>query len=133
MGSPFDAPEVTQIYKNIMKGFSKVKFPEHMSNDLVDVIKSLCRKKPEERVAMQKGGVDSLKKMSFFNDFSWRQVEARQMEPPFRPDPVDLEKISQRRLERDFVVCPTEVKEWDGSLPRQDLEEMHEPDEVAHA
>merc|ERR1719331_876821 len=44
--SPFDAPEVTQIYKNIVKGFSKVKFPSSFSEELVHVIKSLCRKTP---------------------------------------------------------------------------------------
>merc|ERR1719235_3167971 len=52
--SPFDAPDVTQIYKNIIKGFSKVAFPYYFPSDLTDTIKSLCRKNPEERVTMQK-------------------------------------------------------------------------------
>merc|ERR1719434_417639 len=33
----------------VIKGFSKVKFPDNFASDLTDTIKSLCRKKPEER------------------------------------------------------------------------------------
>merc|ERR1719188_2478223 len=45
--SPFDAPEVPQIYKNIIKGMNKVEFPRNCCPDLKDVILGLCRKKPE--------------------------------------------------------------------------------------
>merc|ERR1719487_1454986 len=40
--SPFDSDEVMQIYKNIVKGFSKVTFPAEFPSDLTDVIKSVC-------------------------------------------------------------------------------------------
>ncbi|CAE7574312.1 Prkg1, partial [Symbiodinium pilosum] len=46
--SPFDAPEVTQIYKNIIKGLSKVQFPAAFPPEAEECVRSLCRKKPEE-------------------------------------------------------------------------------------
>ncbi|CAE8594650.1 unnamed protein product, partial [Polarella glacialis] len=98
--SPFDAPEVSQIYKNIIKGFSKVEFPDNLPSDLTDVIKSLCRKKPEERVCMQKGGVENLKQMSFFTKFDWEKLDRRELETPWIPDPVDEAKIAAKKLSR---------------------------------
>merc|ERR1712151_234582 len=53
--SPFDAPEVPQIYKNIIKGMSKVAFPSPCPSDAKDVVRALCKKKPEDRLPMQKG------------------------------------------------------------------------------
>merc|ERR1712190_497288 len=99
--SPFDAPEVTQIYKNIIKGFSKVKFPANFPSDLTDVIKSLCRKKPEERVTMQKGGVDNLKMLPFFGSLRWEDLANRELEPPFVPQ-FDESRIAGKALSRNI-------------------------------
>jgi len=115
--SPFDAEDVTQIYKNILKGFSKVKFPSSIASDLSDVIKSLCRKKPEERVTMQKGGVESLKEMPWFSCMNWDKLAARELTGPIIPDPLDLDKIAQKKLERNFELCSATVRPWDGSFP----------------
>merc|ERR1712066_957084 len=102
--SPFDAPDVTQIYKNIVKGFSKVAFPDTFPSDLTDVIKSLCRKKPEERVTMQKGGVDNLKVMPFFTSLKWEELAERKLEPPFLPGSQAEEerKIRAKQLSKEI-------------------------------
>jgi len=115
--SPFDAPEVTQIYKNIMKGFSKVKFPENLPSDLIDVIKGLCRKKPEERVTMQKGGVVNLQEMVFFSSLCWDRLALRVVEPVFVPGPPDLKKLAGKKLSREIDLNLDKVQAWDGSLP----------------
>jgi len=119
--SPFDAPEVTQIYKNIMKGFSKVKFPDTFPSDLTDVIKSLCRKKPEERLTMQKGGVDNLKVMPFFSGLSWEKlaVHDASITVPFLPPPVDLDSLMKKKTEREIVLKAEDITEWDGTLPQE--------------
>lgn len=116
--SPFDADDVTQIYKNIVKGFSKVSFPACIPSDLVEVIKSLCRKKPEERVTMQKGGVELFKEMPWFSSLKWPLLAARELEGPFIPGPPDYDKIAAKTLERDFLFSPETILEWDGSLPQ---------------
>jgi serine/threonine protein kinase len=114
--SPFDAEDVTQIYKNIIKGFSKVKFPPDVTSDLSDVIKSLCRKKPEERVTMQKGGVESLKEMPWFTSLNWDKLAARELPGPLLPEPLNLSKIASKKLSRDFDMDVNAIQIWDGNI-----------------
>jgi cGMP-dependent protein kinase len=114
--SPFDAPEVSQIYKNIIKGFSKVKFPKTFPSDLIDCIKSLCRKKPEERVTMQKGGVDNFKEMPFFSSICWEKVAHQKQDPPFIPAEIDFQKIRDKKAERPFTLDVNAVQAWDGGI-----------------
>lgn len=114
--SPFDAPQVTQIYKNIMKGFSKVAFPETVPSDCTEVVKSLCRKKPEERVTMQKGGVATLQEMGFFMGLDWEQLLAKQLPAPFQPKPFELSRLKDKKLTREIDLDSANVVPWDGSL-----------------
>jgi len=113
--SPFDAPEVQQIYKNIIKGFSKVKFPDNLPSDLVDTIKSLCRKVPEERIPMQKGGVANLKEMPFFKkSIDWEKLQAREAEPPLKPGGINYEAIKKKKLSKELVLDFDDIENWDG-------------------
>eukprot|EP00932_Pfiesteria_piscicida_P021251 SRR837773.8046.p3 GENE.SRR837773.8046~~SRR837773.8046.p3 ORF type:complete len:122 (-),score=30.73 SRR837773.8046:370-690(-) len=105
-----------------MKGFSKVTFPDTVPSDLIEAVKSLCRKKPEERITMQKGGVVSFMDMPFFSGFDWDMLRTRKMKAPFVPPPTDFEKIKQRRLERQREVDYASIVVWDGSLPEVDGE-----------
>merc|ERR1712232_633688 len=102
--SPFDAPDQMQIYKNIMKGFSKVQFPANTPSDLIDIIKSLCRKKPEDRVAMQKGGVQSLQSMPFFSGFQWEALATLTLKPVLIPPKWDVERFAGKKssIAHDF-------------------------------
>lgn len=118
--SPFDAPDVQQIYKNILKGFSKVKVPNDFPSDLIDVIKSLCRKKPEERLTMQKGGVENLRAMPFFNRTDWQKLASRTLEPPWMPPPLDIKQIKATKLSRSIDLKCEEIEEWDGVLAMED-------------
>merc|ERR1712039_973922 len=112
--SPFDAPDVTQIYKNIIKGFSKVKFPDSFPSDLIDVIKSLCRKKPEERVTMQKGGVDNLMSMPFFMDIDWSKLGSRTLDAPITPPEIDYSIFEKKTLSRAMPTFFENLQDWDG-------------------
>merc|ERR1712032_56932 len=116
--APFDAPEISKIYKNICKGFSKVKFPKSFPSDLTDVIKSLCRKIPEERATMQKGGVENLKEMPFFSGFSWENLVSRTLVAPFLPPQLNFEELSRKTLSRQIDVAHKlqDMEDWDGSV-----------------
>eukprot|EP00929_Paragymnodinium_shiwhaense_P081292 TRINITY_DN42517_c0_g1_i1.p1 TRINITY_DN42517_c0_g1~~TRINITY_DN42517_c0_g1_i1.p1 ORF type:complete len:1003 (+),score=175.34 TRINITY_DN42517_c0_g1_i1:141-3149(+) len=117
--SPFDAPNVTQIYKNIVKGFSKVSFPSTMPSDCTDVIKSLCRKKPEERITMQKGGVENLKSMPFFTRLDWEALEEQKLPPPFQPSGPNFEAIKAKQLSTSDRIKfdIDDIWDWDGVEP----------------
>eukprot|EP00746_Dinoflagellata_sp_MGD_P125642 gnl/MRDRNA2_/MRDRNA2_60455_c0_seq1.p1 gnl/MRDRNA2_/MRDRNA2_60455_c0~~gnl/MRDRNA2_/MRDRNA2_60455_c0_seq1.p1 ORF type:complete len:949 (-),score=268.30 gnl/MRDRNA2_/MRDRNA2_60455_c0_seq1:31-2877(-) len=114
--SPFDAEDVLQIYKNIVKGFSKVKFPRNFPSDLVDAIKSLCRKKPEERITMQKGGVQNLKDHPVFTSFDWQSLIDQTQEAPFIPESVSYDTIRARKMSDESLVEIKDLQEWDGSF-----------------
>lgn len=114
--SPFDAPEVPMIYKNIIRGFSKVRFPKCFPSDLIDLIKSLCRKQPEERVTMQKGGIHNLMEMPFFSSFSWDDLGEGKMVAPYIPPEVNLEAIKSRKLTREWHLDRESMQEWDGAV-----------------
>mmetsp|Transcript_138404 Transcript_138404/g.254614 ORF Transcript_138404/g.254614 Transcript_138404/m.254614 type:complete len:1021 (-) Transcript_138404:135-3197(-) len=111
--SPFDAPEVSQIYKNIIKGMAKVDFPSSCPIDCANVIKALCKKKPEDRVTMQKGGVHNLMEMSFFKEFSWEDLSNRSMVPPYVPESSDYAQAAARRMEGTKLPLDKEtLREW---------------------
>jgi serine/threonine protein kinase/CRP-like cAMP-binding protein len=114
--SPFDAPDVQQIYKNIIKGYSKVKIPQTFPSDLIDLIKSLGRKKPEERLTMQKGGVENAKEMPYFTKFDWQALAERSMPSPFTPQDLDVEKVRKKQLSRKLDLTKNTIDEWDGTL-----------------
>merc|ERR1711920_570228 len=59
---PFDAQDAMQIYKNIIKGFAKVVFPQNLADSPCrSLILSLCQKKPEERLTMGTRGILNFK------------------------------------------------------------------------
>eukprot|EP00439_Symbiodinium_sp_Y106_P038282 s5466_g4.t1 len=110
--SPFDAPEVMQIYKNIIKGFSKVQFPPAFPKEAEECVRSLCRKKPEDRLTMQRGGISNLMPLTFFDGLSWEEVKALTMKPPWIPPEPDYEKIAARKLSRPIDIQFDELSLW---------------------
>lgn len=111
--SPFDAPVVTQTYKNILKGFSKVAYPEDFPRDAKDVIMDMCRKVPEERVPMQKGGLEKVKAMGFFRELDWGALKRHEVPPPFTPGRDALDAAPAAQLSRHVVFDPAEATLWD--------------------
>lgn len=109
--SPFDAPEVSQIYRNIIKGMGKVEFPRSCPREARELILALCRKKPEDRLPMQKGGLKSLQSMPFFKGLDWDEVDARVCPAPWIPDAPDYDRIKDRKLSRPVDINWEEVRE----------------------
>eukprot|EP00928_Gymnodinium_smaydae_P021880 TRINITY_DN18572_c0_g2_i1.p1 TRINITY_DN18572_c0_g2~~TRINITY_DN18572_c0_g2_i1.p1 ORF type:complete len:1059 (-),score=261.60 TRINITY_DN18572_c0_g2_i1:95-3271(-) len=124
--SPFDAPEVSQVYKNIMKGFTQVKFPKHFTNDLIEVVKSLCRKTPEERITMQKGGVDTLSQMTFFNKLDWGDLALQKMVAPFLPTVSNNDAGGGERKAVKEAIDWESVEAWLG--PYEDVNAPEKPE-----
>jgi len=108
--SPFDAENAMQIYRNIVKGFRKVSFPESFGEDLIDLIRGVCKKKPEERLPMAPGGIEAnLETHAWFQQpqkMSFSAIEKRAYPVPFTPDPPDWERM-ERKMEAG---CPPEVE-----------------------
>eukprot|EP00913_Durusdinium_trenchii_P027096 g25427.t1 len=113
--SPFDAPEVTQIYKNIIKGLSKIQFPAVFTSEAEEV----------DRIVMQRGGLSNLSELPFFADLDWEEVANHKFPAPFQPEGADYTKIGNRRLSSSFEI------EWEELVPwlfdaEEDLEKHHQ-------
>merc|ERR1719420_821743 len=83
--SPFDAQDVMQIYKNIIRGFAKISFPPEVPSECKSLIMALCQKKPQERLTMGKLGVQNLKDHPWYHGFDWKRLTALKMEAPWKP------------------------------------------------
>jgi len=93
---PFDAEDVMQIYKNIVKGFRKEHFPAKFSTPLVDFIRGLCRKKPQERLPMLPGGIANLVSHPWLDNgdgVRWEAIRSRTAKVPWQPPTQTVEEM----------------------------------------
>merc|ERR1712039_433924 len=88
--SPFDAEDVMQIYKNIVKGFKNHVFPDNFTPEVTNMVKGICRKKPEERLPMWPGGTKNLEAHEWFQPLAFRKVETHTFQAPYQPPEPDF-------------------------------------------
>lgn len=50
-----------RTYTNVLKGIDAIDFPRNISRDAINLMKSLCRDNPAERLGYQKGGINEIK------------------------------------------------------------------------
>jgi len=106
--SPFDAHDAAQIYRNIVKGLKPEHYPDSFEKKLKDVISSLCRKKPEERLTMGPRGLAHLQEAPFFSSFDWQGMGKRILKPPYAPSTNTVELAQSRQVEVPTVVTYTD-------------------------
>merc|ERR1719247_3608502 len=72
-----------EIFKAVLK--APLRFPQWFKGqeECQSFMKGLLTRDPSRRLGVD--GFDALKKHAFFKDFSFDQLLARQIEPPFRP------------------------------------------------
>eukprot|EP00441_Pelagodinium_beii_P006087 CAMPEP_0197688552 /NCGR_PEP_ID=MMETSP1338-20131121/105612_1 /TAXON_ID=43686 ORGANISM="Pelagodinium beii, Strain RCC1491" /NCGR_SAMPLE_ID=MMETSP1338 /ASSEMBLY_ACC=CAM_ASM_000754 /LENGTH=744 /DNA_ID=CAMNT_0043270771 /DNA_START=28 /DNA_END=2262 /DNA_ORIENTATION=+ len=88
---PFEAAQPFMIYQKVTKGISRVPFPPKCRGPLEELIKSLCRKEPAERLPMKKGGSSNLKNHPWYKFFDWEKFDNLTLPPPYVP-PVQSQK-----------------------------------------
>eukprot|EP00929_Paragymnodinium_shiwhaense_P104902 TRINITY_DN6971_c0_g1_i1.p1 TRINITY_DN6971_c0_g1~~TRINITY_DN6971_c0_g1_i1.p1 ORF type:complete len:961 (+),score=250.06 TRINITY_DN6971_c0_g1_i1:149-3031(+) len=110
--SPFDAADASQIYRNIIKGIQKVSFGDCPKAG-EELIKALCKKKPEERLPMQRGGISNVVSHRFFEDFSFEDLESGKIKPPLVPGGLDYEKVANKKLSTNVEINWEELVEWE--------------------
>lgn len=96
---PFTASAPMQIFKNVLGGIRKVTLPKKCQGIAGDLIKSLLKKDPTERLPMRAGGVSNIKKSDWYAKYDWKSFEDLSMKAPYRPkvkDPTDLSNFSAR-------------------------------------
>jgi serum/glucocorticoid-regulated kinase 2 len=113
---PFYNNNRKTMYTSILK--DDIKFFQHMSKDVCDLISKLMEKDPRDRLGTNYGFFE-IKQHPFFSKVNWRKVEKRQVVPPFVPSvretnfspdftniPIDLDFINDKILHQRSVKTP---------------------------
>jgi len=97
---PFESAYPMQIYAKVMKGISKVKMPPKCQGDVGDLIVSLLKSEPSERLPMRSGNIKNLKEHKWFTNFNWVDFQSLKMAAPYKPvvkSKKDLANFSARK------------------------------------
>jgi len=84
-GPPFASAYPMQVYAKVAQGIGKVSFPKACRGALEDFIKALLKVQPDERLPMQAGGSDNLKRHKWYAGFNWEELASLSMDPPYKP------------------------------------------------
>lgn len=82
-------------------------FPKGIDSDAVDLIKKLLAPNPAFRIGNLMGGVSEIQQHPFFKDFSWQNLEARQVPAPYVPHikgAMDVDCFDDMGDEEDVVI-----------------------------
>lgn len=116
--SPFRTDDHTNMmtYNRILRGITSITFPPHVTKSATNLIKSLCRPLPTDRLGNQKNGIQDIRNQNFFQGFDWEKLRNQSMKPPFVPklsnntDTKYFEKFS----DDDDIPPPDETTTFDG-------------------
>jgi novel protein kinase C epsilon type len=107
---PFEADNEDDLFEAILQ--DEVLFPEWLSKDAMGVINGFLTKNLSHRLGCNPvSGQKDIRATAFFKKIDWRKLEARQVDPPFRP------KIKNKKdagnFDSDFTNEPAELTPTD--------------------
>merc|ERR1712032_724864 len=79
---PFESAYPMQIYQKVTKGIYKVTFPPRLKGPCEELVKSLCKKEPHNRLPMKKGGTENIKSHAWFAGFDWQSMQTLKLDVP---------------------------------------------------
>ncbi|XP_044752259.1 cGMP-dependent protein kinase, isozyme 1-like [Coccinella septempunctata] len=87
--SPFSDKynDTATIYRNIQRGFNKVRIPSYFSVEAISILTSLLCHNPEERLGYRIGGTYSIQNHPWFSksNFNWEDLKLLKMVSPIHP------------------------------------------------
>lgn len=81
-----------KVQQKIVK--EKLKLPSFLSSEAHSLLKGLLHKEPNKRLGSGPRGSDEIKNHKWFKPINWRKLEARQIQPSFRPNVAGLTCIA---------------------------------------
>ncbi|PPS14736.1 hypothetical protein GOBAR_AA05837 [Gossypium barbadense] len=79
----------------------KLKLPPFLTTEAHSLLKGLLQKEPPRRLGSGPGGGDEIKKHKWFRSINWKKLEAREIQPKFKPD------VSGKECTANFDKCWT--------------------------
>ncbi|KAF3783005.1 Serine/threonine-protein kinase AtPK2/AtPK19 [Nymphaea thermarum] len=80
---PFIGGNRQKIQQKIIK--DKIKLPAFLTSEVHSLLKGLLQKDPSKRLGSGPDGSDEIKRHKWFKSINWRKLEAREIEPGFKP------------------------------------------------
>ncbi|KAJ9544664.1 hypothetical protein OSB04_024371 [Centaurea solstitialis] len=81
---PFRGGNREKIQQKIVK--EKMKLPAFLSSEAHSLLKALLQKDPSKRLGSGAMGSDEVKHHKWFKPINWKKLEAREIQPSFRPE-----------------------------------------------
>ncbi|KAH8416690.1 hypothetical protein KR222_007074 [Zaprionus bogoriensis] len=103
---PFEADNEDELFDSIMH--DDVLYPVWLSREAVSILKGFLTKNPEQRLGCT-GDENEIRKHAFFNKLDWKELEKRNIKPPFRPkmkNPRDANNFDAEFTKEDPVLTP---------------------------
>ncbi|KAL5196657.1 hypothetical protein ABZP36_000169 [Zizania latifolia] len=97
-----------KVQQKIVK--EKLKLPSFLSSEAHSLLKGLLQKEGSKRLGSGPGGCDEIKKHKWFKPINWKKLEARQIQPSFRPNVSGLTCIA------NFDECWTSMSVLDSPM-----------------
>ncbi|XP_037958322.1 cGMP-dependent protein kinase 1 isoform X2 [Teleopsis dalmanni] len=113
--TPFRGQNQIKIYQQILGGIDVIQMPSKIPKSAQGLIKHLCKQLPAERLGYQRKGILDIKKHSWFDNFDWNKLKAKQLVSPIkRPikSNTDLQYFGPPGVDNDHDP-PDETSGWD--------------------
>lgn len=81
---PFTGHNRQKVQKKIIK--DRIKLPPFLTSEAHSLLKGLLQKDPSKRLGSGASGSDDIKGHNWFKSISWKKLEAREIQPTFKPD-----------------------------------------------
>jgi novel protein kinase C delta type len=89
--SPFHGDDEEELFQAIQH--NNVPYPHNISEDSVSCMKMLLERDPVKRLGMRTSPYGQIRAHGFFKKIDWEKLEAKQIEPPFKPKVVSYKFI----------------------------------------
>lgn len=90
---PFYSQNINIMYQKILNG--ELRFPSYVSPEARSLLEGLLTREVEKRLGSGPEGGKAVKTHPFFKDLDWNALEAKEIEPPFKPKVRSSTDISQ--------------------------------------
>ncbi|KAF7135495.1 hypothetical protein RHSIM_Rhsim08G0163600 [Rhododendron simsii] len=81
---PFTHANRKKLQERIIN--EKVKLPPRLTSEAHSLLKELLQKDPSKRLGSGPRGADEIKSHKWFRSINWKKLEARELQPKFKPD-----------------------------------------------
>ncbi|GLU14855.1 hypothetical protein SLE2022_313980 [Rubroshorea leprosula] len=81
---PFIGGNRDKIQQKVVK--DKIKLPAFLSCEAHSLLKGLLQKEASKRLGSGPAGIDEIKRHKWFKPINWKKLEAREIQPSFRPE-----------------------------------------------